>query len=54
MIAVIPQVAAKPRPLNERLWVLVGKEIAGTATPQEITELNELCASIEAKEGSAQ
>ena len=54
MIAVIPQVAVTPRALNERLWALVGREIAGTATPQEITELNKLCASLEAKEGSAQ
>lgn len=50
-IATLAPIMVAPRPLNDRLWALVAREIAGTATSREIIELNELCASLEAMEG---
>lgn len=50
MIAAIPPVTAQVRPLNERLWELVGKDVAGTITPQENAELIGLCAALEQQE----
>ena len=46
-IQAIPTVAVTPRPLNSRLWELVGKETARTIDPVETAELNALCAELE-------
>lgn len=43
----VPTVAVMPRPLNERLWELVGKEAARTIVSAERVELNALCAELE-------
>lgn len=40
-------IAAVVRPINERLFYLCNREIDGTASPSEITELNALCAELE-------
>lgn len=51
MMRTIPTLApinAKPRRLNERLWQLIAKETAGTATARERAELDVICARLEA------
>ena len=47
MNAPIPRVTAKPRSLNERFWQLLAAERAGTITPQETAELNEISDRLE-------
>ena len=47
MIAPIPFVVACPRSLNERFWQLLAAERAGTITPQETAELNEISDRLE-------
>ena len=47
MIAPIPRVTVKPRSLNERFWQLINREHAGTITPQETAELNEISDQLE-------
>lgn len=44
----IPLIAVEPRPLNQRLWELHRKEVAGTATAQERAEMDALCSELEA------
>jgi hypothetical protein len=39
-----------PRSLNKRLWELVNKDLAGTTTLQERSELDALCNALEAEE----
>ena len=46
-IQAVPTVTATPRPLNSRLWELVGKETACTIDPAESAELNAICAALE-------
>ena len=46
-IQAVPTVTVTPRPLNSRLWELVGKETARTINPGESAELNALCAELE-------
>jgi hypothetical protein len=46
-IGAVPTVTVTPRPLNERLWELVGKETARTIAPAERVELDALCAELE-------
>jgi hypothetical protein len=46
-IQAVPTVTVTPRPLNERLWELTGKETARTITRAETAELDALCAEIE-------
>ena len=46
-IQALPTVTVTPRPLNERLWELVGKETARTIAPAERIELEALCAELE-------
>lgn len=43
----VATVAVAPRPLNTRLWELVGKEMACSIAPAERIELNALCAGLE-------
>jgi hypothetical protein len=43
----VPTITATPRPLNGRLWELIGKETARTIAPAERVELNALCAELE-------
>ena len=43
----VPTITAKPLPLNERLWELVGKETARTIAPAERVELDALCLELE-------
>lgn len=47
-IPTLAPIAVAPRDLNDRLWQLIAKEVAGTATPKERIELDALCASLEA------
>ena len=46
-IQAVPAITVTPRPLNERLWELVGKETARTIAPAERVELDALCAELE-------
>ena len=46
-IQAVPTVAVTPRPLNERLWELVGKETARTIASHERVELDALCLELE-------
>ena len=46
-IQAVPTVTITPRPLNARLWELVGKETARTIAPAECVELDALCADLE-------
>lgn len=46
-IRAVPAVMVMPRPLNERLWELVGKETDRTIAPAECMELDALCAELE-------
>lgn len=46
-IEAVPTVKVTPRPLNTRLWELVGKETARTIAPAERIELDALCADLE-------
>ncbi|MCH8617165.1 hypothetical protein LZ016_13790 [Sphingomonas sp. SM33] len=47
---ILQPVAVMPHALNERLWELVEREVDGTATPADVTELDRLCAELEGAE----
>jgi len=49
LIPVIPLVTVEVRLPNERLWELHAKCAARTATPDEIDELDAMCAQLEAQ-----
>lgn len=46
-IQAVRTVTVTPRPLNDRLWELAGKETARTIAPAERLELDTLCAELE-------
>jgi hypothetical protein len=47
-IARVPRV----RPLNDRLWHLIGRELANALTEDETDELNNLCSQLEDEESA--
>jgi hypothetical protein len=49
-IPALKPIEVKPRPLNKRLWTLISKDIAGTATADELAELNSMMKQSEGDE----
>lgn len=49
-IPTLQPVTVAPHALNERLWTLVGKDVDGTATADELAELTRICDALEGAE----
>ena len=52
-IASLEAITVRPRPLNERLWLLIAKERDGTITAPEQLELNRMFLAMDADQEDA-